>query len=52
VLHTVDHFEISYLRAPFLWLGNSRNRIGGDLDCMADILMGFHRSSFSKPNTE
>jgi hypothetical protein len=23
-----------------------------DLDCMADILMGFHRSTFSKPNTE
>jgi hypothetical protein len=24
----------------------------GDLDCMADVLMGFHRSTFSKPNTE
>jgi hypothetical protein len=23
-----------------------------DLDCMADVLMGFHRSTFSKPNTE
>jgi hypothetical protein len=23
-----------------------------DLDCMADVLMGFHPSSFSKPNTE
>jgi hypothetical protein len=22
------------------------------LDCMADVLMGFHRSTFSKPNTE
>jgi hypothetical protein len=27
-------------------------RIGRDLDCMADVLMGFHRSTFSKPNTE
>jgi hypothetical protein len=26
--------------------------MGRDLDCMADILMGFHRSTFSKPNTE
>jgi hypothetical protein len=23
-----------------------------DLDCMADVLMGFHRSTFSKSNTE
>jgi hypothetical protein len=23
-----------------------------DLDCMADVLMGFHLSTFSKPNTE
>jgi hypothetical protein len=22
------------------------------VDCMADVLMGFHRSTFSKPNTE
>jgi hypothetical protein len=29
-----------------------RNRMGRDLDCMADVLMGFHRSTFSKPNTE
>jgi hypothetical protein len=25
---------------------------GGDLDCMEDVLMGFRRSTFSKPNTE
>jgi hypothetical protein len=25
---------------------------GRDLDCTADVLMGFHRSTFSKPNTE
>jgi hypothetical protein len=32
---------------PFSWLEKPRN-----LDCMADVLMGFHRSTFSKPNTE
>jgi hypothetical protein len=26
--------------------------MGRDLDCMADVLMGFHRSTFSNPNTE
>jgi hypothetical protein len=26
--------------------------MGRDLDCMADVLMGFHRSTFSKPNIE
>jgi hypothetical protein len=25
---------------------------GRDLDCMADVLMGFHGSTFSKLNTE
>jgi hypothetical protein len=52
VLQTVDHFEISRLRAPFSWLEKPRNRMGRDLDCMADVLMGFHRSTFSKPNRE
>jgi hypothetical protein len=52
VLQTVHHFEISCLRAPFSWLEKQRNRMGRDLDCMADVLMGFHRSTFSKPNTE
>jgi hypothetical protein len=52
VLQTVDHFEISCLRAPFPWSEKNRNRMGLDLDCVADILMGFHRSTFSKPNTE
>jgi hypothetical protein len=52
VLQTVDHFEISCLRAPFSWLEKPRNRMERDLDCMADVLMGFHRSTFSKPNTE
>jgi hypothetical protein len=52
VLQIVDHFEISCLGAPFSWLEKSRNCMGRDLDCMADVLMGFHRSTFSKPNTE
>jgi hypothetical protein len=52
VLQTVDHFEISCLRAPFSWLEKPRNRMGRDLDCVADVLKGFHRSTFSVPNTE
>jgi hypothetical protein len=32
------------LGAPFSWLEKPRNRMGRDLDCMADVLMGFHRS--------
>jgi hypothetical protein len=28
VLQTVDHFEISFLEAPFSWLENPRNRMG------------------------
>jgi hypothetical protein len=52
VLQTVDNLEISCLRAPFSWLEKPTNRMGRDLDCMACVLMGFHRSTFSKPNTE
>jgi hypothetical protein len=52
VLETVDHFEISCLGDPFSWLEKPTNLMGRDLDCMADVLMGFHRSTFSKPNTE
>jgi hypothetical protein len=33
-------------------VGEPRNLRGIDLDCMGDVLMGFHRSIFSKPNTE
>jgi hypothetical protein len=47
VLQIVDHLEISFLGAPFSWLEKPRNRMGQDLDCMADVLMGFHRSTFS-----
>jgi hypothetical protein len=52
VLQTVDHFEISCFGAPFSWLEERRNRMGRDLHCMENVLMGFHRSTFSKPNTE
>jgi hypothetical protein len=41
MLQTVDHFEISCLGAPFPSLEKSINRMGRDLDYMADILMGF-----------
>jgi hypothetical protein len=50
VLQTVDHFEIYCLEALFSWLEKPRNRTEQDLDCMPDVLMGFH--SFSKPNIE
>jgi hypothetical protein len=52
LLQTVDHFEISCLGAPFSWLGKPRNRMRRDQDCMVDVLMEFHRSTFSKQNTE
>jgi hypothetical protein len=32
VLKIVDHFEISFLRAPFSWLEKPRNRMGRDLN--------------------
>jgi hypothetical protein len=56
-LQRSTHFSKTYCRplilgAPFPWLEKPRNRTGRDLDCMADVLMGFHRSTFSKPNTE
>jgi hypothetical protein len=52
VLQTIDHLEISCLGAPFSWLEKPRNRMGRDLDCMADVLLGFHRFTFSNLNTE
>jgi hypothetical protein len=42
MLQTVDHVEISCLRDPFSWLEMPRNHMAHDLDCMVDILMGFH----------
>jgi hypothetical protein len=41
----------SSLGAPFSWLEKPRNHMGQDLDCMADVLMGFHQSTFSKLNS-
>jgi hypothetical protein len=52
VLQTVDHFEISCLGALFSYFEKPKNRMGRDLDYMADVLMGFHLSTFSKPKTE
>jgi hypothetical protein len=52
VLQTVDHQEISYFGSPSSWLKKPRNFMGRDLDCMANVLLRFHRSTFSKPNTE
>jgi hypothetical protein len=52
MLQTIHHFEISYLRVSFSWLEKPRNSMGQDLDYMADVLMGFHQSTFSKLNTE
>jgi hypothetical protein len=40
------------LRRSLFMVRKSINRMGRDLDCMADVLMGFHRYTFSKPNTE
>jgi hypothetical protein len=34
------------------FLSRSSLFVERDLDCMADVLMGFHWSTFSKPNTE
>jgi hypothetical protein len=35
-------------RSSLYMVGKPRNLMGWDLDCMANILMGFHRSTFSK----
>jgi hypothetical protein len=35
------------LGAPFSWLKKPRNRVGRDLDCMVDVLMGFHLSRWA-----
>jgi hypothetical protein len=52
VRQTDDNFEISFLGALSSWLRKPRNLMGRDLNCMADVLMGIHRSTFSKPNAE
>jgi hypothetical protein len=33
-------------------VGKAQNRMGRNVDCMANVLIGFHRSTFSKPNTD
>jgi hypothetical protein len=33
----------------FSWFEKPRNRMGLDLDCMADVLMWFHRSRWAHP---
>jgi hypothetical protein len=33
--------------APFSWLKMPRNRMGRDLDCMADVIMGFDPSRWA-----
>jgi hypothetical protein len=52
VLQTVDHFEISCLGAPFSCLEKPRDRMGRDLNCMADVVLGFYIPIFSKPNKD
>jgi hypothetical protein len=48
-----DHWSLWNLsRSSLFTLEKPRNCMGHDLNCMADVLMGFHRSTFSKPNTE
>jgi hypothetical protein len=48
MLQTIDHFLISCFRGPFSWLEKLRNCVGQDLDCMVDVLMEFHQSTFSR----
>jgi hypothetical protein len=34
----------------FPWLEKPRNRMGQGLDCMADVIMGFHRFPWAHPS--
>jgi hypothetical protein len=52
MLQTIDCFKVSCSGGPFSWLEKSRNHMRQDLDCMVGVLMGFHRSTFSKLNRE
>jgi uncharacterized membrane protein len=49
VLQTVDHFEISCFWSSLFMAGKAQK---SHLDCVVDVLMGFHRSTLSKLNTE
>jgi hypothetical protein len=35
--------------APLSWSEKPKNRSGWDLDCMTDVVMGFHRSRRAHP---
>jgi len=37
------------LGAPFLWLEKPRNCMEQDVNCMTDVLMGFHQSRLAHP---
>jgi hypothetical protein len=59
-LQRSTHFSKTYCRplitskflTSYLTAGKAQNRMGRDPDCMADVLRGFHRSTFCKSNTE
>jgi len=40
------------VRTGHIWLEKPRNCMGRDLNCVADVLMRFHRFTSSKPNIE
>jgi hypothetical protein len=42
----------NFLPQSSIFMVENAQSIGRDLDCMADVLMGFHLSTFSKTNTE
>jgi hypothetical protein len=52
VCRKLQEQAVSCLGTPFSWLEKPRNRMGRDLDCIADVLIGIHLPTFSKPNTE
>jgi hypothetical protein len=46
VLQTFDHLEIACRRAPFSWLGNTRNHVGWDLNW---IVFGLEKVDWWNP---
>jgi hypothetical protein len=52
VLHTVDHFEISCLRAPFSWLEKPRNGMGARSGLYGRCSNEVPPTHFSKLNKE
>jgi hypothetical protein len=49
VLQTIDHFEISYLGAPFSWLEKPRNCMGARAEL--NSVFGLEKVSWWKPLT-